>query len=108
LSFILSFAPTSRDFVPVIEKLLQSLLHENRRQRASEKSERRLVVYFIAQDCSIILRLDYVPMAPASKGSFDLHIFKQARRIINGVLRNPPHGDRPKNLCFDDCLRANF
>ena len=94
--------------MPVVEKPLQSLLDQNRREGAPQKPKWRLVVYFIAQDCSIIVSLDQVAMTPASKRSFDLHIFKHVWWIVNGVLRNPPRGDRPKNSCLDDCLRADF
>jgi len=98
----------SRNFVAIIEKLLQSLLNEAGSDHATQKTEWRYIVYFIAQHCSIWIRLNDVPVAPFSKRSFDLHILKHVRRIINGVLRNPPYGDRTKNSQLDHCLRAEF
>src|SRR2546430_4090459 len=79
-SFILhpfvSFAPTLRHFVPVVENSLQSSFNNERSEQATQKPKWRFVVYFISEDCSIVGGVDDVAMTPASKGSFDLYIFK--------------------------------
>ena len=94
-------APTFRNSVTIIEEPLQSLFHEQRRHQASEKPERRLVVYFIAKDCSIGVRLDYMPMPPTAERPFELHIFEQSRWIVNGVPCDPARFERSKNAGFN-------
>ncbi|HEV7473107.1 MAG TPA: hypothetical protein VGN90_03595, partial [Pyrinomonadaceae bacterium] len=66
----------SRNFVPVLEKLLQSLLNQTRREGSAQKTQRRFVVYYITQDCAFSMRLDKMPVPPTTKWPFDLHIFK--------------------------------
>jgi hypothetical protein len=101
------FAPSARNAVPVIEKLFQSSRDQYRCDGAPEKTEWRLVVYVITQYRSLRVRLDDMPVTPTSKRSLNLHIFKQARRLINGMLRYPLRGDRSQNLCLDYCLTTH-
>jgi hypothetical protein len=41
-SSVLSFAPSPRDFVPVVEKVFESLLNQKRRDGAAQKAKWRL------------------------------------------------------------------
>jgi hypothetical protein len=51
--------------MPVIEKLLQAFLDYDRRHQTTQKPQGRLIVYFIAQECSMTIRLEVaVPPAP--------------------------------------------
>ena len=76
------------------------------RDGASQKTEWRLVVYFIPQHGSLRMRLDDMPVMPTSKRSLYLYIFKQARRFINRMFGYPLRGDRSKNLSLNYCLGA--
>jgi hypothetical protein len=94
--------------MPKVEKLLQALPNQPRRQRTAQETKGRLVVYFITQDRSTSVRLDHVAVTPTSKRAFDLNIFKNMGRFINSVLCNPPQFDRPKNFGLDNRPRAYF
>jgi len=92
----------------VIKKLPQPSLNNQRRNGAPQKSEWRFVVYFIAQDCSIAMGLDYMPMPPPPKRTLDLDVLEQVWPIINGVFRNPTHRDRAEDPGLYYRLAANF
>jgi hypothetical protein len=53
--------------MPVIEKFLQAFLDYDRRHQTTQKPQGRLIVYFIAQECSMTIRLYTVAVPPTPK-----------------------------------------
>jgi hypothetical protein len=92
LSFILplSFTPSTRDFMSVIEQLSQAFLNQNWRNSATEKSAERLVLNFVPQYGAIRMGFDNMAVTPIAKRTFDLNVFKHVRWIVSGMFDNPP------------------
>jgi len=101
-------APVTRNLMPVVKKLPQAALDQKRRKGTSHKSQRRIVVYFVSQCRSILVRLNYVAMTPAAKGPFDLNVFEHVRRTVNGMFGDPLNYDRSNNPRLDDRSRTDF
>lgn len=90
-----------------IEQSLQPLLDEERRKPTTQKAQWRLIVYFVSQHRPTSVWSNDVPVTPATKGTFDLNVFKNTRRLINGVLRNPHALEGPKYYTLDNGARSN-
>src|SRR2546425_13175817 len=108
VSSFCSFAPLQGNLVAVFEKPPQPRFDQKRRCGASEKPQRWLVVYFIAEDSTIRTGPNEVPMAPAAKRTRDLHIFEHPRWIIGCVFGDPACRKRSQNSCFDYGARAEL
>lgn len=102
------FTPFLRHLMPVPEHFLKFWRDNQRCGERAEYRDRHFVFYLVPQNGSIGVRLDNMPVPPASERAGDLHVFKHPRRIVCRVLRDPFRGYEPQDLLFDDRTRTDL
>src|SRR6266550_2848428 len=92
----------------VLEEPFQSSPDQERRCKTAQKSQRRFVVYFIAEDRAIRVRFNVMPVAPVTEGTSNLYVFEHPGRIISCMFGNPSCGKRSQNPGLDNGSRAGL
>ena len=98
-SFHLSliFAAPARNFVSIIEKLLQSRRAQIMAPWPGQGNPAAARIYLISKFCAFCMRLRDLPVTPATKWATLLHVLENMRWLVEGVFGNPTHRYRPHN-----------
>ena len=86
------------------EKSSKARLNQERHGGSAQEPERRLVVYFIAENRAIRVGRNQMSMPPAAKRTLDLHIFECVWRIVCRVFGDPTDLPWTKDNGFNYCL----
>src|SRR3954468_6876544 len=93
--------------MPERKHTAQSALDDRAGEHAAEDAEWQRVLDVVDEQRSFGMRLDDVPVTPASKRAAHLLVLERMRRIVDGVLRLPANENAGNDTGIDDGAAAD-